>query len=170
MNEAMKRIAEGLKAAIMAEGDGYHFYMMAAASTKDPQGIETFQQLAQEELGHVQFLRKQYEAISKNGAPDEKTKLGPRAPLKGDSPIFSAALKARAKQAHYEMSALSIGIQLELNAQKFYQDMANKSEDPTVRKFFLELVEWEAGHYQALLRQQDMLREDYWAEGGFSPF
>ena len=36
--------------------------------------------------------------------------------------------------------------------------------------FFTELAEWEAGHYEALLTQQESLKEDYWSASRFSPF
>ena len=68
------------------------------------------------------------------------------------------------------MSALSIGIQLELDAMNFYKAQADAAEDDVVRGFFHELAEWETGHYQALLTQQGELKEDYWAAGGFAPF
>ena len=68
------------------------------------------------------------------------------------------------------MSALAIGIQLELDAQKFYRELAGTTSEPVVKKFLLELADWEAGHYQALLRQQQELKEDYWTENGFAAF
>jgi rubrerythrin len=164
------RIAEGLKKAIEAEIDGYHFYMMAARSTDDPKGAEVFQSLAADEREHVRFLRLHYDAFIEKGAPDPAAKLGARAPLQGDSPIFSDGFKSRIKDAHFEMSALSIGIQLELSAVKFYKERAAEAADETVTKFYTELADWESGHYQALLKQQDTLKEDYWSGGGFSPF
>jgi rubrerythrin len=69
-----------------------------------------------------------------------------------------------------EMSALSIGIQLELNAINFYKTQATEIDNQEVKKFFRELVDWETGHYHALLRQQESLKEDYWSSAGFSPF
>ena len=68
------------------------------------------------------------------------------------------------------MSALSIGIQLEAGAMAYYREAARQSDDPAVRAFFDELADWETGHYHALLRQQEGLKEDYWAAGGFSAF
>lgn len=171
MNEAAKqRINTGLLKAIQAEQDGYHFYIMAARNTEDRKAREVFEQLAQEELDHNRFLRHQYEAILRTGAPDPEEKLGHRVDLSGESPIFSPALKARIQDAHMEMSSLSIAVQLELSAMNFYKAEAEASEDPTVKAFFTELANWESGHYHALLRQQDTLRDDYWAQGGFSPF
>ena len=160
---------EGLKQAIAAEGDGHHFYLMAAASTQDPQGKETFQRLAAEELDHIRFLRGQHRALLETGRPDASLRLGPRADL-SNAQIFSPALRGRIAEAHFEMTALSVGAQLELAAVTFYRRQAADATDPAVRAFYEELAEWEQGHYQALLRQQDELKEDYWAAGGFSPF
>ena len=168
--EAKKQISDGLLTAIKAEQDGYHFYLMAAHNTGDPQAKEVFEQLAQEELDHNRFLKHQYQAILDTGAPDPKRKLGHRVDLSGHSPIFSPALKARIDQAHFEMSSLSIAVQLELSAMNFYKAQAAEADDPTVQSFFEELANWESGHYHALLRQQETLRDDYWKGGGFSPF
>ncbi len=68
------------------------------------------------------------------------------------------------------MTALSIGIQLEADAQAFYRRSAETAEDPEVKAFLLRLAEWESGHYHGLLAQQEALREDYWAANRFAPF
>jgi rubrerythrin len=68
------------------------------------------------------------------------------------------------------MSALSIGIQLELASMNYYREQAEKASNPDVSGFYTELADWETGHYNALLRQQEMLKEDFWAKGGFAPF
>ncbi len=170
MSGNMGEIARGLDEAIKAETDGYHFYMMAAASTQDEQGKEVFTQLAQEELAHLRFLKVQHDALTSTGKIDPTVKLGAPTDRSGENPIFSASLKQRAGQAHFEMSALSIGIQLELNAQKHYRAQAEASDDPDVTAFFTELAEWEAGHYDALNRELDELKGDYWSSGGFAPW
>jgi rubrerythrin len=169
-SDEKKRVTDGLKQAIQAEIDGYHFYMMAARSTTDDKGREVFESLAQDEKEHVRFLSLQYSAFMDKGAPDPTATLGRRAELQGTSPIFSEQFRERIADAHFEMSALSIGISLELSAVKFYKDQAAQSDDATVKKFYNDLADWESGHYQALLQQQESLKEDYWAGGGFSPF
>jgi len=170
MDEATKRITDGLFRAIQAEGDGQHFYMMAAGSVTDAKGKEVFEMLAREELQHQHFLKAQYKSFAEAGMPDTGIKLGQKADLSGESPIFSNELRARVHEAHFEMSALSIGIQLEMNAMKFYRDQADAASDPAVRTFYAELAEWESGHYHALLRQQENLKEDYWSAADFSPY
>ena len=170
MDAATKRMTDGLAKAIQAEADGYHFYMMVTRSTSDPKGREVFHTLAQEELDHMRFLKEQYKALMETGKPDSNATLGARADLSGMSPIFSEQIQTRAKEAHFEMSALSIGVQLELSSIQFYKAEAEAASDSTVRDFYTELVDWETDHYRALLRQQEALKEDYWTESGFSPF
>lgn len=170
MDEAMKKVAQALAKAIQAEIEGQHFYRMAARSTDDPRGREVFERLAEDEVAHERFLRAHLEAIVETGAPSKHASLGSPEPFAASSPIFSEALRARIGEAHYEMTALSVGIQLELTAVKFYARASEETRDPLLRDQFRQLSEWESGHYDALLRQQDELREDYWSAGGFSPF
>lgn len=171
MNEAEKdRVTRGLLHAIRTEQDGYHFYQMAARSTDDPQGREVFERLAQEELEHHRFLRRQYRSLLDSGRPDSAATLGAPMDLSGENPIFSPALRDRVGEAHFEMSALSIGVQLELSSIQHYRQEAAAAADSEVARFYQELVDWESGHYHALLAQQDALRDDYWKAGGFEPF
>jgi rubrerythrin len=170
MDAATESILNGLTEAMQAETDGHHFYLMAARTTADPKGREVFERLAAEELDHFRFLKAQATALRATGEPDASVRLGPRADLGGLSPIFSLGLRARIREAHLEMSALSIGIQLEQSAVDFYAGLAAQASSPRVRAFFDELSDWERGHRDALLRQQKELRDDYWAAGGFAPF
>ena len=169
-DKARDAIAEGLKKAIQAETDGYHFYRMTAANTEDSMGRETFLGLAEEELEHQRYLETQYAKFMKDGTFDTSLKLTSHVDLSGDSPIFSAALKQRAKAPHFEMSALAIGIQLELNAVRHYEAQVRQATEPTVVAFYEELVAWEKKHYEGLSRQQENLREATWADAGFAPF
>ncbi len=163
-------LTETLLKAMKAERDGHSFYMMAAGSTGDPKGRTVFETLAKEELDHLQFLREHYDSIAKTGQLSQTARLHARLNLEGPSPLFSEGIQKRINDAHYEMSALSIGIQLELDSMNFYRAQSGIVSDPAAKRFFLELASWETGHYQALLRQQEELKDDYWTSAGFSPF
>jgi rubrerythrin len=167
MDPVIQRIADGLVKAIAAEREGQHFYRMAAAATEDRQGKQTFQELAAAELQHEEFLKAQYDAIVRTGKPDPGVKLA--SPRQFTHPFFSRDLLKRAASAHYEMTALSIGIQLEMSAIGFYQAEAQAAEDLTIRGFYGTLVLWEQGHLGALQRQAEELKEEYWGASGFSP-
>ena len=169
MGDANETLAAGLMQAIKGERDGHSFYQMAATCSKDSKAKEVFAALAEEELEHLRFLMEQHESILQTGKPNESVKLGSPLNLSAMTPIFSDAIKTRVKDAHFEMSALSIGMQLELDATKFYRSQAEAADDAVVKSFYTELAEWESGHYEALSRQQDELKEEYWSAGGFSP-
>ena len=70
------------------------------------------------------------------------------------------------------VSAIKIDFSEQLQAAKVRaeQEAAEEAPDPGVRAFYLELADWERGHYEALLAQQDVLKEDYWSSAGFAPF
>jgi len=170
MDAKVKELAEGLRQAMQGERTGFEFYRMAATNTKDPAGKKVFEQLAEEEQSHFDFLSKHYKSLVEKGALAGGVTLGKAHELANDHPIFSAELKGRLQQAHFEMSALAIAAQLELNGINHYKAQAAKATDPEAKKFFGELVEWETGHYDAFIRQQQELQEAYWSEAGFSPF
>ncbi len=170
MDESTKRVAEGLKKAMQAEHEGRHFYLMAAGSTQDAKGQATFTDLAEEELDHFNYLKRHYESVLKTGKVDATAVLGEQKALSGTHPIFSEEIKTRVKDAHYEMTALSIGIQLELSAVNFYRAEAEATSDPQVKKLHEELAKWEQGHLAALEQQANALKEDYWHDAGFAPF
>jgi rubrerythrin len=170
MNDAANKMADGLLSAMRAEHEGHHFYRMAAQTTDDEKGKQVFERLAAEELDHFEFLKGQYQSVLETGKPNADLTLGPRSDLTGKSPIFSDELRARVGDAHYEMTALAVGIQLELTAERFYSGAAEEAPDPQVAAFYRELAAWEKGHYEALLAQQDDLKEDYWSASGFAPF
>ncbi len=167
---AREHVAAGLARAMQAETDGHHFYRMAAQSTPDPKGREVFEQLAREELEHFHFLKAQQRSILETGRVDRTARLQPLAALEGPSPIFSDGFRARLKDAHFEMTALSVAIQLEESAFRFYDAQAVEARDPEVKAFYQQLADWERRHHAALQRQHDACKEDYWQASGFSPF
>ncbi|MBD3237541.1 MAG: hypothetical protein GF330_12615 [Candidatus Eisenbacteria bacterium] len=170
MSTSTERIAEGLERAMQAETEGYYFYKMAAQSTADAKGRQTFEDLAQEEREHFEFLRDQRRAVQKSGAPDAQRTLGKPRRFTGDHPIFSEEIQKRVGSAHYEMTALAIGIQLELSSIRFYREEAEAVEDAAAQAFYRDLAEWEQGHLSLLQRQADALKEEYWHAAHFAPF
>ncbi len=171
MDASKDTLQQGLLQAMKAEGDGHNFYKMAGINTNDLKGRDIFEMLAREEAEHFQFLKLQYEHLLDTGVLSKAIKLSGRTILDDLSPIFSENIKTRIKDAHMEMSALSIGVQLELGAVQFYSAQAKLHDsDEAAKSFYNELTVWEQGHYSALLRQQESLRDDYWSAGGFSPF
>jgi rubrerythrin len=166
MNQS--RGIEGLKTALQTELNGIEFYRMAAQNTEDAKGKQVFQMLADDEQKHFAALQKQYASLmEENGW--QNIDLGKISRFEGDSPIFSAELKDRVKGKHFEITALSIGALLETNSINFYRTMKEQSDDPVAKELYAQLEKWERAHLDAITRQLDLIKEDYWAEQRFAP-
>ncbi len=171
MDQALKdRILAGLKDAILTEHSGNSFYTVAAQNTTDEKGKEMFLMLAAEEALHQQWLKQQYAIIAKGKHPEPLVDTTAGAIFDDDSPIFSKELKDRIAEAHWEMTALSVGLQLEHATIARYRDLAAAVDVPELEHFFERLMHWEEGHARALERQSQLLREAYWNQAGFAPF
>jgi len=164
------KLLEALEQAIQAEIEGYHFYTMVAAATKDPKGKEMFEALAQDEVRHTEFLRAQHHALEATGRVDTLISIVGEPGFEAGTPFFSDKFKQRASKAHFEMTALSVGAQLEADAMKFYREQAEITDDASVAALFRELAMWEQGHHDALVAQMKELEQEYWAVNRFAPF
>ena len=169
MDQQKQEILEGLKTAMEAELTGHAFYASAAQATSDAQGKETFERMAREEMGHFRYLQRQYAAVLKEGNYDFSEKPAEHADAPQPGPIFSAEIRRRIKDSHFEISALSIGIKLELEAMQFYREQAKKAHDPEAQQFFNGLADWEQGHYRAFKTELDALKEEYYSANQFVP-
>ena len=169
MDQELKDILQGIRTAMEAELTGYEFYKNAARSTGDPKGKETFSRMAEEEMGHFNYLKHQYGHVMGKGAYDFSKKLDRKAHRHAESPIFSPQLRERVKDAHFEVSALTIGMKLEMDAVQYYRSCAEKATSAEVKAFYNELAEWERDHFLAFERELDMLKEDYFQSNHFVP-
>lgn len=169
MRKKTEEILKGLRTAIEAEIIGYHYYKSAAKNTIDPMGKETFSAMAEEEMGHFTYLRHQYESVLEKGKYDFSKKLSKKSVTHAESPVFSQEIKNRLKDRHFEVSALTIGMKLELDAMKYYRSCAQKADTEAAKEFYNELAEWEQDHFLAFERQLDMLKEEYFQANNFVP-
>jgi rubrerythrin len=169
MKSEETEILEGLKTAIEAELTGHEFYKNAAKNTNDPMGKQKFLEMAEEEMGHFKFLRHQYKSVLENGDYDLSEKLMTKQRTHTDSPIFSDEIKRRIKDSHFEVSALSIGMKLELDAMKYYRSCAEAAESEAAKEFYTALADWEKDHFLAFEQELEMLKEEYFQANEFVP-
>ncbi len=159
-----------LKKAIQGEIEGRELYKAAAEKSEDEKAKEVFAFLAEEEDSHISALQSIFKSYVENKElkiefPEKKVNLE-----NTDNPIFSKNFKERLKGKHFEISALSIGMKLELDSYKFYSDMADEAYDVKIKEFFRYLSDWEKSHYNALNKEMEALQNDYFEENNFAPF
>lgn len=170
MNEAKDQIHEILRKAYQIEVDGYTFYSMAAERASKPAVQELFDKLAHDEVQHKAYLKNVMTTYDERGV--EAFSIRRRDPdLQAfTATIFTERFKEQARGADFELGVLSIGMTLESNAISYFSSAAEAATDQEVREFYQFLTEWEQQHLEALKSLYDGVRQDFWAEGGFSPF
>ena len=167
-NESLEKSLHGVRVAIETEIRGYEFFRAAADRCADPDGKEMFLSLAREEVEHRKLLEREVKSLIDQG------KFLPHEEVMTQSPEEHTAIPVEAfreslKRSHFEMSAISIGVVLEQNAIAHFKAMAEETDDEEARKTFSWLAEWERGHLDQLRGLDQMMRDEYWSEQGFTP-
>ncbi|MGQ9678593.1 MAG: ferritin family protein [bacterium] len=164
-----EQLRAGLKEAMLTEMAGIEFYTTAAEKTIDPQGRRVFALLADEERKHLEYLKRQYGHLMAGSRFESLAETSNIDPTQA-SPIFSSELTSRLKTAHWEMSALAVGLALEQASIQRYRELATSTPVQELKDFFSALVRWEETHAAAVQKQINSLRESYWEEARFAPF
>jgi len=170
MTENKDQIREILRKAYQIEVDGYTFYSMAAEQSAKPAVQELFDKLARDELQHKAYLKSVMGSFEERGV--EAFNVHRRDPdLKAfTATIFTGAFKEQARGADFELGVLSIGMTLENNAVAYFSNAAKNATEREVEDFYTFLADWEKEHLEALRQLYNGVRQDFWEDGGFSPF
>ncbi len=170
MKQANDEIREVLRKAYQIEVDGYTFYSMAAERADKPAVQELFDKLARDEVQHKAYLKSVMGSYEDKGVAAFNVHLRDPDLKAFSATIFTDAFKEQAHGAVFELGVLSIGMTLETNAINYFAGAAQHSTDAEVKAFYEFLADWERQHLEALRVIFAGVREDFWHEGGFSPF
>lgn len=164
MAEISKQIEEAIIGAIKLEINGRKFFEHAAEVTEHEKGKKMFKFLADEEVKHLETFSKLFSQILGN---EDWRKYVRSSDFEGEAPLVEK-LKERLKsgKSKGETEALSIGMQLEMNAIQFFQNAAAEADDPVAAKIFQEIAEEEKFHYDLLQAQHDSVTHSgFWLDG-----
>jgi len=170
MPEATGDIREILRKAYQIEVDGYTFYSMAADRASKPAVQELFDKLARDEVQHKAYLQTVIGSYEEKGIAAFNVHLRDPDLKTFTSTIFTDGFKQQAEGADFELGVLSIGMTLETNAITYFSGAAENTTEREVREFYEFLADWERQHLETLQALYNGVRQDFWAEGGFSPF
>lgn len=167
---ANDEIREILRKAYQIEVDGYTFYSMAAEQAKKDAVQELFDKLARDEVQHKAYLKSVMGSYEEKGV--EAFNVHRRDPdLKAFiDTIFTDRFRQNVHGAEFEMGVLSVGMTLEQNAIAYFAGAAERAADAEVRDFYRFLADWERQHLDALQSLFQGVRQEFWHDGGFSPF
>jgi len=158
-----------LEMAIQTEIDGFSFYQEFAGRTEDPNARAMFEQLAQDEVMHLELLRNNKAVLQESGQWSQYLGVS-LDPVEG-APIFSRERIAQNVVAYTsDLSALRMAYLIEKDAVAFYTRAAQETGDPSGRRMFLDLAKMEQGHLHLLEGEYNFMRGQFQMAMGFSPF
>ena len=127
--------------ATQRELEANSFYTRVAGSAKDPEVVNVFKQLAEEEMGHFELLeryRVDPTIPMKLSAPPQDYKLAEATEL----PPFSDEMKP--------IDAIALAMKKEQQAVEFYRGLSVGATDTALKMIFENLANMELVHKQRL--------------------
>ena len=156
-------IEEAIKTAIEFETQVRQVYRNAAESASDPVGKRIFKVLAEEEQGHLEYLRTKLDEWQKSGTLTTK-KLDSAIPSRERINKGISALEARRSgdERGGELQLLSRALDVEVKTNDFYKRMVKELPEEG-KLLFADFVEIEEGHLAVVRAEIDYLsKTGYW--------
>lgn len=158
---------EILKTALLLERQGKAFYTQAARNSKSRAVGKIFEDMADEENEHIEFLTRQAQNYVKSHrfiTPD----IHPSPDSNSD--VLTQEIKKEIDAASFEAAAISAAINFENRAIEVYSKRAAEAASAEEREVYTMLAEWERGHHHLLYRLSEDLKEEIWNDNQFWPF
>ena len=146
-------LAEALK----LERDGQEFYTMMVGRVTDSAGKAMFQQLADDEVDHFNYITRQYEALQAGHGWAVIPEMDLVESIDAVSLVFPSgtrALNALPENASEE-DALLFGLTIEDTSFKLYHTSAQQADDPEAKRLFLQLSGAERRHFDILMQRYE---------------
>lgn len=154
--------------AILNEVEGREFYLMASSQAASKGTKEAFLELANEERKHEEYLKKLWNELSGGSELDIESALD--SGIEIPSPNIYHWGKVDEDSLSSTMSVFSIGMQMEQDSVKFYEDAISKLSSRAGKELFELLIKWENVHLTQFNEQYKLLKEEWWSYQEFSPF
>ncbi|MBD3225073.1 MAG: hypothetical protein GF313_10120 [Caldithrix sp.] len=161
--EVPATLKETLQKSIELEEQGYQYYTDAAEKVTNSLGKRTLERLANDERIHIKRFTELYNAVSDNTI--DKVNIEDTQPTTFDE-IFNR-LKDQLDDAIEDMSekgvddeeVIEMALDLENTTRFFYENAAESTNDPKIKKLYQLLANEEKAHYQ-ILRKTIQFLED----------
>lgn len=152
MTIALPGLLDMLVAALDMEQKGRVFYDEAAASCASKLGKQIFLHLADDEVVHLERLKKVFTSLKEREVwTEDWTALTTR--HEDFSAFYHTLLKTHEKDvspAASELNALTVGIDLERKTIAYYEEHLARAKEEKVRTFLKRMIAEERGHLAAL--------------------
>ncbi len=152
MTEQIDRALNMFSTALEMEENGKVFYEKASKTCKNKLGREIFRVLMEDELVHMERIKRIYASI-KGDRPwtDEWKALTVKHEDLGG--IFRELAASHGKNIYVEttdMEALDIGLDFEAKSVNFYEDHLRTAVEPSEKEFLQRMIREEQMHYSII--------------------
>ncbi|HOE05406.1 MAG TPA: ferritin family protein [Bacteroidales bacterium] len=165
-----KNLLDVLKTAILMEKRGQALYEEVASKTADPDVKKIFNIMAEEEKLHAKMLGEQFKNFSENKSFVKQNLAASSADQELANMILTGKITANISAAGFEAAAIGAAIDMETKSIEVYRKRAEESNDPEEKALFHWLADWEGSHYELLLKLDNDLKDQIWADNQFWPF
>jgi rubrerythrin len=151
-----------LTQAMKLETDGRQFYQTLADEVEDPEAAAMFKQLAEDELDHLGYVERQYEALEAGKGWSAIPEMQTVETLDAVSVVFPPN-KDRLidlPESPTEEDALLFALGIEDKSFKLYHNGAQIADDPEAKTLFRQLANAEQTHFDIVM-QRYKSRYDY---------
>ncbi len=157
-----------LRTALENEIKGRNLYLQYAKTVNSELARRVFAHLANEELVHIEDIRKFIKSMSLGPAVDADKMVSPGS-LEDAKSLFGrliSELKQQVKISDDDNRSREIAMGLEKAGYGFYKKGADSTDDPGLKKFLLWLVEQEQSHYMLIRNAFEYINNpDSWHAG-----
>lgn len=130
------RVSAILDYAVKREEESYAFYSAVAGQVQDKAVKDAFQQLAKDELGHKEFIKK---------CMKDKNLLK-ALPVTPDYKVAEATSEQTLSATMKPKDAIALAMKKEQGAAELYTKLAATTADPNYKETFTLLAKMELGH------------------------
>jgi rubrerythrin len=144
---------ENLAFAIQAEVSAYVFYKNAIKKIRDPELIETLEELAQDEVDHFKVLESQYDSLHRSErwiTYKDALKVGGLPEIDERISELQQSLLDELASLTTQEEILQMGLIKEQQAYEFYKSQLEKTTEPDGRNALEQLMNFELGHVRKL--------------------
>ena len=154
----MKDFSQIARTAIKMEHDGIEFYKKAADKTVHPLGKEMFLSFAKDEKRHLNVLNEILTNLIFSSS-EEYFKETPRKKIETAFSKVKDEINERIFASPDEMEVLKIGMEMENESIRFYEDAFKKTTNSKAKALLEKLIPEEKDHYRILDNTHSFLED-----------
>ena len=148
-------LMDALSQAMKLETDGHTFYLGMVELVEDEGGKAMFRQLAADEMDHLHYIERQYDALQAGGGWSAIPEMNAVENIDAVSLVFPPEKEVLKElpENPTEEDALLFAMGVEDQSFKLYYKSAQIAKDAEAKKLFMQLAGAEQVHFNILMQR-----------------